>query len=165
MTIRGGKGPGKAGTGSAPRALEELSVSRALRLYGRAFTMRCPNCGHGGLLDSWFRFRQKCGGCGMRLDRGEEDFFLGGMMWNIVMAEGALLVAALMVGFLTWPDVPWTLLQWGGTLLMAIVPFLFYPLSLNVWLASDILIRPVTDEEMAWHRASGEGEFRKYRDR
>jgi hypothetical protein len=101
----------------------------------------------------------------MRLDRGEEDFFLGGMMWNIVMAEGALLLAALLVGILTWPAVPWTALQWGGIVLMVVVPFLFYPISLTVWLASDILIRPVTPEEMEWHRASRPDEYRKYRDR
>lgn len=144
---------------------EELRLSRAFRLYSRALTMRCANCGHGDMLESWFRFRTKCLKCDMRFDRGEEDFFLGGMMWNIVMAEGALLILGLLVGLLTWPDVPWRALQMTGVVLMAATPFLFYPLSLSVWLASDILIRPVTEEEMAWHRKSGEGEFRKYRDR
>jgi uncharacterized protein (DUF983 family) len=144
---------------------EELSASRAARLFARGLTLRCPHCGSGDLLESWFRFRPKCRGCGLRTDRGEEDFFLGGMMWNIVLAEGALLVCAVLVGIATWPDVPWLLLQWGGVALMAAVPFLFYPLSLTVWLASDILIRPVTAEELAWHRESRPGEFRRYRDR
>ena len=48
---------------------------------------------------------------------------------------------------------------------MLLVPFLFYPLSLTFWLACDILIRPLTEEEVAWHRASAPDEFRKYRDR
>jgi uncharacterized protein (DUF983 family) len=145
--------------------IEELSLSRAVRLYARGLTLRCPNCGAGRLLSTWFRFKPKCEGCGMRTDRGEEDFFLGGMMWNIVMAEGALLLTAVLVGVLTWPDVPWNVLRWGGTVLMAAVPFLFYPLSLTTWLASDILIRPVTAEEMEWHRQSRHDEFRRYRDR
>jgi hypothetical protein len=98
-------------------------------------------------------------------DRGEEDFFLGGMMWNIILAEGMLLLAGVLLAVLTWPDVPWTFMQWGGVALMAIVPFVFYPLSLTTWLASDILIRPVTAEELAWHRQSGEGEYRSMRDR
>lgn len=152
-------------THSRSHDFQELSPSRAARLYARGLTLRCPHCGSGGLLESWFKFKLRCDGCGLRLDRGEEDFFLGGMMWNIVLAEGALLAAGLLVGLLTWPDVPWMLLQWGGVALMALVPFLFYPLSLTVWLASDILIRPVTDEEMEWHRQSAPGEFRKYRDR
>jgi uncharacterized protein (DUF983 family) len=147
------------------RQIEELSLRRAVRLYSRGLTLRCPNCGHGKVLERWLKLRPSCLGCGMRLDRGEEDFFLGGMMWNIVMAEGALLLAALLVGILTWPAVPWTALQWGGVALMVVVPFVFYPISLTVWLASDILIRPVTPEEMEWHRASRPGEYRKYRDR
>jgi uncharacterized protein (DUF983 family) len=153
------QGAGKA----AP--IEELSLSRAVRLYRRAFLLRCPNCGKGGLLQSWLKLKPRCPGCSLRTDRGEEDFFLGGMMWNIVMAEGALLILTLIFGIITWPDVPWNLLRWGGTVLMLIVPFLFYPLSLVIWLASDILIRPITAEEMEWHRTHRDDEFRNYRDR
>lgn len=86
-------------------------------------------------------------------------------MWNIVFAEGALVVACLLIGILTWPDVPWTLMQWAGTTLMVIVPFVFYPFSLGFWLANDIWIRPVTEEEMAWHRQSEPNQFRRMRDR
>jgi uncharacterized protein (DUF983 family) len=155
----------ESATRAAARPIEELGVRRAARLYARGLSMRCPHCGARGLLETWFRFTPHCRGCGMRTDRGEEDFFLGGMMWNIVMAEGALLVLGVLIGIATWPDVPWTGLQVGGILLMIGVPFVFYPLSLNVWLASDILIRPVTEEEMRWHRDSAPGEFRTYRDR
>jgi uncharacterized protein (DUF983 family) len=148
-----------------PAEYEELSLSRAVRLYARGLALRCPHCGRAGLLQSWLRLRPKCGGCGLRTDRGEQDFFLGGMMWNLVFSEGALLIGALLLGIATWPAVPWTLMQWGGIVLMAVVPFPFYPLSLTVWLASDILIRPVTEEEMRWHRESAPGEFRSFRDR
>lgn len=145
--------------------IEELSPGRAIRLFRRAFVLRCPNCGDDRLPSSWMKLKARCGRCGLRTDRGEEDFFLGGMMWNIVLAEGALLLVSLVFGLLTWPDVPWNLLRWGGTVLMVIVPFLFYPLSLSVWLASDILIRPVTAEELDWHRTHRDDEFRNYRDR
>ncbi len=148
-----------------PTEYQELSISRALLLLSRGIRLRCPHCGKGRLRESWLKLKFKCPVCGLRTDRGEEDFFTGGMMWNIVFAEGALLGAAVLIGILTWPDVPWTLMQWGGIALMAIAPFLLYPFSLTVWLASDILIRPVTEEEMAWHRSSREGEFRSFRDR
>ena len=151
--------------GASPRRVEELSVRRAARLLSRGLTLRCPNCGKSGLLGRWPRLRAKCGTCGIRTDRGEEDFFLGGMMWNIVLSEGALIVAAVLVGILTWPEVPWRALQLGTIGLMLIVPFIFYPLSLAFWLACDILIRPLTEAEITWHRASAPDEFRKFRDR
>lgn len=86
-------------------------------------------------------------------------------MWNIVFAEGLLLLSGLVIGITLWPDVPWTLMQWIGTASMVVAPFLFYPFSLGFWLANDIWIRPVTEEEMVWHRASERGEFRRQRDR
>ena len=148
----------------APELLE-LSVTRALRLLGRGIRLRCPHCGKGHILESWFKLKLKCPVCGIRTDRGEEDFFLGGMMWNIVFSEGLLLVASLIFGILTWPDVPWTMLQWGGMALMVIAPLFFYPFSLGFWLANDIWIRPVTEEEMMWHSGSGPGEFRSQYER
>ena len=148
-----------------PKEYEELSVSRAVRLLSRGIRLRCPNCGEGRLRQTWLKLRPKCPVCGLRTDRGEEDFFNGGMMWNIVFSEGALLGAGLLIGILTWPDVPWTLMQWVGVALMAIVPFVFYPFSLGFWLANDIMIRPITEEEMEWHRASEPGQLRRYQDR
>jgi uncharacterized protein (DUF983 family) len=148
-----------------PPSFDELSPTRVLRLLSRGIRLRCPNCGEGRLRAGWLKLKPKCPVCGLRTDRGEEDFFNGGMMWNIVFAEGALLAMAVLVGILTWPDVPWTLMQWMGIALMAIVPILFYPFSLGFWLANDIWIRPLTEEEMRWHRESDPAEFRRYRDR
>ena len=148
-----------------PPDIEELSPTRVFRLLSRGIRLRCPHCGEGRLRQSWLHLKPRCPVCGLRTDRGEEDFFNGGMMWNIVFSEGALLGMGLLVGILTWPDVPWTLMQWIGIALMVVVPFLFYPFSLGFWLANDIWIRPITDEEMAWHRASDPGEFRSFRDR
>lgn len=150
---------------SAPPDFEELSPTRVAKLLWRGIRLRCPHCNEGRLKESWMKLKPKCPECGLRTDRGEEDFFLGGMMWNIVFSEGMLLVASLLIGALTWPDVPWTLMQWVGLALMAIVPFIFYPFSLGFWLANDIWIRPVTEPEMEWHRASKPGEFRPHRDR
>jgi uncharacterized protein (DUF983 family) len=148
-----------------PVRFEEMSVSRAVKLLGRGIRLRCPNCGKGRILRSWFHLEPNCPVCGLRTDRGEEDFFLGGMMWNIVFSEGVLLLMGLVVGIATWPDVPWTLMQWVGIALMAVTPFLLYPFSLGFWLANDIWIRPVTPEELEWSRANRRGEFRKHHER
>lgn len=143
----------------------ELSVRRALVLYGRAARLRCPHCGGRGIVDTWFRLHPRCPTCGLHTARAEEDFYLGAMMFNLVLAEGAmaLLMLALAVG--TWPDVPWKLLYYSTIVLMTIAPFAFFPFARTIWLASDILIRPVTSEEMRWYQEHDVGALRPYTDR
>lgn len=53
-------------------------------------------------------------------------------MLNIIAAE---------LLFLTWPTPPWTLLQYGGLVLMILAPFLFFPFSKTLFLAVDLLFR------------------------
>ena len=126
----------------------ELDPRRALRLFGRALLLRCPNCGSGDILASWLRLRDRCPRCRLALDRGEHDYFLGAMMFNLVAAE--LVFAAVFVTILvvTWPDPPWTVLQYGGVATMIAAPFIFFPFARTLWLAFDITLRPVTLEEL-----------------
>lgn len=136
-----------------------------IRMVGRALRLRCPHCGGDKLPERWMKLKLKCGACGMRTERGEEDYFLGGMMLNIALAEGILvLVGAIVVGA-TWPDVPWNLMLGVGLALMIAAPFVCYPLSLCLWIAADLAVRPLTVSELEWHRASAEGQFRHQRDR
>lgn len=144
---------------------EELSVRRAARLYGRALLLRCPHCGGGPVVASWFRMRPRCGNCGIRTERGEEDFFLGSMMFNIVLSEGLFVVFVIGLILYLWPVVPWSFLQTWAIVLMAAAPFLVFPWTKTIWLASDILIRPVTEEEMRWHRESDETAIRPFEER
>ncbi|HEX2081358.1 MAG TPA: DUF983 domain-containing protein [Longimicrobium sp.] len=143
----------------------ESGVGRGLTLYGRALRLRCPHCGRGSLRGSWLKMRRNCPACGLRSERGEEDFFLGAMMFNLVLAEALVVLAVVGFVLLRWPQVPWDVLGWVGLALAAVAPFLFYPFSHTIWLASDILIRPVTREEMEWHRTHGPDEHRRHRDR
>lgn len=125
-------------------------MMRLARSFLRALVLRCPHCGGAGLLRSWFRMRERCPGCGLRVERGEtEDYFLGGMMFNIVLSE--LVFAGGMVGWLllTWPTPPWTLIELVGIPFMAVAPVLFYPISRTVWLAFDLAFRPVRPDELA----------------
>lgn len=109
----------------------------------RAVLVSCPRCGSRGLFRSWFRLHEHCPRCGLPLERGEqEDYWIGGMMFNIVLAEG---LAALVIGggiLLTWPRVPWNALWIGSIALMVAAPFLLFPMSRVVWLAFDLVFRP-----------------------
>ncbi len=115
----------------------------------RAIRLRCPNCGDRSIVVRWLKMRSKCPACGMRVDRGEADYFLGSMMFNLIAAEGLFALAMLGAIVVTWPDPPWDALLYGGAILMAGAPFAFYPFSKTLWLAFDLIFRPTTDPEEA----------------
>ena len=143
----------------------ESAVGRGTTLYVRALRLRCPHCGEGRIKGSWMKMKRTCPVCGLRTERGEEDFFLGAMMFNLVLAEFLVVLAVVGTAIALWPDVPWNTLTWVSLGLAVIAPFLFYPFGHTIWLASDILIRPVAAEEMEWHRTHGPDEHRRHRDR
>lgn len=86
--------------------------------------------------------RETCGSCGLRLERGEPDYFIGSMMWNLILSEFVL--AVVLVGSLlaTWPNVNWAVLQVALPLGMLASPLLLFPVSKLVWLAFDLALRP-----------------------
>ena len=124
-------------------------------LLGRALRLRCPNCGGRGIFASWLKLREHCPRCGLRLERGESDYFIGAYLLNLIAIEMLLGLAILVVLIVTWPDPPWTALQYGSGVLMAAGAFACYPFAKTTWLAVDLMFRPLTREEMEWHRAGG----------
>ena len=105
--------------------------------------MRCPRCGTRGVFVSWFVLRERCPRCGLPLQRGEEhDYWLGGMMFNIVLSEMLAVVIVAIVVLATWPHVPWNAVWFGAIALMVLAPFALFPVSRMVWLAFDLLFRP-----------------------
>src|SRR5947208_2369405 len=90
-----------------------------------------------------------------RSQRGESDYFIGAYLLNLVAVEilFALVLAAIIIA--TYPNTPWALVQWGGLALMLSGAVLCYPFAKAIWLAADLIFRPVTPEEMAWHKRDG----------
>src|SRR5688500_16826570 len=131
-----------------------LSVSReTARLFGRAVMLRCTNCGGGRMLRSWLKMRVRCPTCGLRVERGEHDYFVGSMMFNFIIGGMLFIGILLTVLIVTWPSVPWNALQYGAPALIIAVPFVLFPCSKLLWLACDLMLRPLTPEEMAWHHS------------
>src|SRR5688572_26707578 len=123
------------------------------RLLGRALLLRCPNCGAKGMLRHWLKLQVRCPTCGLRTERGEHDYFVGSMMFNFIIS-GALFIGILLAVLIaTWPDVPWNALQYGAPVLIIAVPFLLFPFTKLLWLAFDLMLRPMTPGELAWHHA------------
>jgi uncharacterized protein (DUF983 family) len=109
---------------------------------GRALGLRCPLCGARGVTRRWVMVRPACARCRLRLDRGEPDYWIGAMLFNLIAAE-TLFAAGLVVSLvLTWPEPPWDELYWGSILGMIVLPIVTYPITKLVWLAFDLVFRP-----------------------
>ena len=132
--------------------LELPTVRRTARLFGRAFRLRCPNCGGGPVLHHWLKLRVRCGACGLRLQRGEHDYFVGSMFILFTLA-GLFIYGVLVATMLaSRPTVPWDLLEYGLPVVMVVALVGFFPVSRLAWLAFDLMLRPVTPDELEWHR-------------
>lgn len=132
-----------------------MDVRRAVPLFWRASRLRCPNCGARGIFASWTELRPECSGCGLRLNRGEPDYFIGAYLVNLVAVELLIAVLLAVVVVVTYPTTPWTTLEWSAVVLSLVGAIACYPLAQVFWLAADLWLRPLTSQELAWHRAGG----------
>ena len=121
-------------------------VRAALRSGWRALRLRCPWCGGGKVTVRWLGLRAACPQCGLRLDRGESDYWLGAMLFNLIAAETLFAVGLVAVLVLTWPDPPWEALRWGSVVAMIVAPLVLFPFTKLFWLAFDLVFRPPTPE-------------------
>ena len=139
--------PVTAGLVILPPSREKVTLGVLARMVGRALMLRCPRCGSRGLLQHWLKAREQCPRCGVRLDRGEKDHWLGAYAVNLVASEliWALSMVAILVA--TWPKVPWTFLEYGGAAMIIAAPFVFYPFSRTLWLAADLAFRGDRDAD------------------
>jgi Protein of unknown function (DUF983) len=94
---------------------------------------------------------ERCPRCGVRFER-EEGFFLGAYVVNFGVTEGLLLVL-LMAYVLVQandpdgvPVLPVVLAAVGAAVLM---PLAFYPLSRTIWVAVELVMRPLETAEEA----------------
>ena len=120
----------------------------AARLIGRAVLRRCPNCGAHHVFESLMRLKARCPRCGLRLQRGESDYFIGAYFLNLVAVEMLFAVLLVTVVLATWPSPPWMLLQYAGGALVLVGAVVCYPMTKSVWLAIDLVLRPVTVQDL-----------------
>lgn len=116
-------------------------------LARRALRRRCPNCGDGRVWRGWLQSAERCPNCGLRLDRGEPDYFIGAYLLNLVVAELAVAIVFIALLIALWPDPPWDALMWGAAIAAAVAPLATYPFTKGLWLAVDLVFRPAGEEE------------------
>ena len=125
----------------------DISRQSPWRLLGRALLLRCPNCGHGGLFTGFFNTKERCPNCGILLERGEPDYFIGAYTLNLIAVEILLAGVFLVVVWVTAPNPPWNALQYGGVVLSIAGAVLCYPFAKTTWLAIDLIFRPPHRED------------------
>jgi uncharacterized protein (DUF983 family) len=126
-----------------------------IRMLFRALARRCPNCGAPGIFKSYTELRERCPNCGLRLQRGESDYFIGAYLLNLVAVELLFVLLLGIVVIVTYPKTPWILLQWGGMALIFLGAVICYPITKSLWLAADLIFRPMSEQELNWHREGG----------
>ena len=118
-----------------------------LRVLGRGATKACGVCGRRRLFRRWVHMEEHCPRCGLKFER-EEGAFVGAVGINTIISFGLLLLGMIVFFIATYPDIPtgpWVFL---AALAYAPIPFFLYPFSKTIWLAIDLLMRPVTDDEI-----------------
>lgn len=124
-------------------------------MFGRALRLRCPHCGGRPVLKDWFHLRERCPRCRLNLERGESDYFLGGYTLSLLAVEALFALGFVVVLYLTWPNPPWEAMQWVGAIVLGVSVIAWYPFAKLVWLAVDLIFRPVAYRELGWHEEEG----------
>jgi len=90
----------------------------------------------------WFTLRKRCPGCNTLFEY-EDGYFLGSYAINLVVTE--LLTVGIVVWLIAGTDLSVLQMQIYGVALAVLMPLLFYPLALLLWVALDISIHPPGD--------------------
>ncbi len=122
-------------------------LRRIATLFLRALRLRCPSCGGHPVILRWFLVSDNCPVCGIRLQRGEDGYWVGAYMFNLIAAELVWAGSMVAIVWWTWPSPPWTGLLVAGVLLMVVMPVAFFPFSRLVFLAFDLVFRPPQSED------------------
>ena len=118
-------------------------------MLARGMGKRCPLCGSGRLFTGWFRMKERCPRCGYRFER-EEGFFLGAYVINLGIAQGLVILLAvvpLIVSLAADPDTSIAPFVVGGVVGAVVAPVVFYPWSKTIWTAFDLILRPPSSRE------------------
>ncbi|HYY97048.1 MAG TPA: DUF983 domain-containing protein [Pyrinomonadaceae bacterium] len=114
---------------------EKAARPDLLKTLARGLRLRCPVCGESNVFRAPFQVRRECPACGALFQR-EAGFFVGAIMVNVVVTEGAVMLAFAICVFAPGGGV--------GSLMLPVLfavallfPVLFYHHAWSLWLAGD----------------------------
>ena len=103
----------------------------------RGLRLRCPVCGLSSIFQRPFKVRHHCPACGALFQR-EEGFFVGAIMVNVVVTEGAVMFAFGLCLLALGGSSEWTLPVLFVVALL--FPVAFYHHAWSLWLSGDHII-------------------------
>lgn len=71
-------------------------------------------------------------------------------MVSLMAMEFVFAIGFLIVLLVTWPDPPWDAIQWVGGAVLLVSILGSYPFAKTLWLAIDLIFRPVSSSELGW---------------
>jgi len=135
------------GAGREPDRPSDRPSARSM--LGRGAAKRCAACGGRSLFTGWFRMVERCPRCRYRFER-EEGFFLGAYVMNIGIAQVLIMVLAVVptIALLNAnPDASLVPVIAGGLVGAVLAPIFFYPFSKTLWVANELILRPIDEDE------------------
>ncbi len=123
------------------------SIGKMIR---RSLLRQCPRCANrSAWFTSWFKQGDRCVGCGVKRTRDTDGHELGSMtiasVLNIVLIMAAIGIAVA----ITAPDVPVLTLSIVLASAALVFPVLTWPITHTLWMAIDLIVRPVGVDEVA----------------
>jgi uncharacterized protein (DUF983 family) len=134
------------------RSSADVGTGQVRRVLSRAIRMRCPSCGQAQAFASWFRMLDRCPVCHFWFERGE-GYFIGATCVNMVAAIVIPAIVYVVVLLATWPNPPWLAASLLAVALAVLIPVAFYPFARVIWLALDLVFRPIEPAEYQRPRA------------
>ncbi len=122
-----------------PVSLPSTGGSRLLAATGRALRRHCPYCGGVGIFSGWFTLKERCPSCNT-VYAYEDGYFLGSYVINLVFTE--LLTVAIVIWMIAGTDMTVLQMQLLGISMAVILPLLFFPIALLIWVALDLGVHP-----------------------
>jgi uncharacterized protein (DUF983 family) len=128
----------------------ENSLPSTGKMIRRSLLRQCPRCANrSAWFTSWFKQGERCIGCGIKRTRDTDGHELGSMtvasVLNIVLIMAAIGIAIA----LTAPDVPVLTLYIVLASAALVFPVLTWPVTHTLWMAIDLVARPMGVEEIA----------------
>lgn len=122
-------------------------MSPNTRMFLRGCIKHCAVCSKGRLFRHWFSMLPRCPRCDLEFER-MEGHMTGEVGINTIVSFGTLMIVIFVLTFAFWPEPPIPTLIAASAGAALVGPFVYYPFSKTIWLAVDVMMRPVEPGEV-----------------